>query len=397
MIPTSRTPRPHQTPIHAKARLPRDRFLFGLAAGPIAAPLLAILALLSSGCASSGPVSSARASDPPPAATPSERADRTLPNYLTIDPTEPVHIRVEWTTASGERVGHKSDRLFLSPGDHTPIGGNLSAFASLGGKRLEKGAGHPLGAIVRVGFYKVDNDRPLFEDIDPTSPVTITCSNIRFDRPVDIHHDSGIHHSMYDHMKIMAYGMSMKAMDTHNLVSTTDTLNERVVFGKDARPGALAPGSPLGGGFTIAEQPDGSYTLAATLPYPLFRHIKDDGTLPEPIKDMNHETMIRMMEEEMQGMSKSDERPDGTAPMNTPGTNNMNHSPNMPNMPGMHGMGDATHAPAHRPLGPDGLPMTDPAMPGGFFEPFHFHLEFEAVPKGAKPHTPARTVLPTES
>lgn len=428
MIPTSRTPRtapsPDARPAHTGTHSAHCRALFGSVAGARSASLLAALALFATGCARSGdgPRASAPANDPPAPIAP----DRALPNFLTIDPTEPAHIRVEWTTAAGKRIRHEADRLFLSPTDHTPMGGNLSAFIALGGKRLDKGAGHPLGAIVRIGFYKVDKDAPFFDDIDPTSPVTITCSNIRFDRPVDIHHDSGIHHSMYDHMKVMAYGMSMKAMDTHNLVSATDTLNDRVVFGQDARPGALAPRSPHGGGISVNEQPDGSYTLVATLPYPLFRHIRDDGTLPEPIKDMDHETMIRMMEAEMKDMPRSDERGEGMGSMNMPGMNNsstmhggsgvsgmsgmsntaemsgMSNESTQPaqpmndmnNMQGMDGMKDAAHA--DKPLGPDGLPMTDPAMPGGFFEPYHFHVEFQAVPKGAKPHTPERSVLPSE-
>jgi len=270
------------------------------------------------------------------------------PALLLVEPEHIPHVTISWPRADGSRITVERDQPFASPNDRDPIGPNLEAFVALGGKRLAKGAGHPKGAIVRVGFYKVRNSGPLFEGIDPDGAVTIRLQGVVFNQPVAINHDSPLHHFMFDHEQIMARGLPMKAMDVFNMLSPTDTLNQRITPDVDARLGVLDGSALSDGSVRINREADGSLTMTATIPYRLFRHIKPTDPAPDP---NTHAAM---------GEGSTG---------NSPGT--MQGMGNMGQMGGMD-HGSMAHTPSS---------TTDQIGPGGFLEPFHFHLEYEAVPE----------------
>jgi len=273
----------------------------------------------------------------PPAREPAAEVP-SPPGLLLVDTDHVPHLRLSWVTAGGETVTLERDQQYASPGAREPLGGNLESFVALGGKRLAKGAGHPKGAIVRVGFYKIDNARPLFEGIDPSSSVSIRLENVVFNQPAVANHASPLHHFMFDHEQLMRRGLPMKAMDVFNLRSPTDTLNDRVTHGTNARPGVLDGSERSDGLVTITKQDDGSFTLDARIPYQLFRHIKN---AERPGDD---------------AMAHGDTDGDSSSPPAR--MRGMDHAPS-----------EAADDERDAQIGP-----------GGFLEPFHFHVEFEAVP-----------------
>ena len=92
---------------------------------------------------------------------------------LLADGTSVPHVRIAWTEGDGSRVEYSLDVPLTSTSDRTVLGRNLEVFVALGGSRLERGAGHPDGAIVRVGLFKTDRDLLFFEDIANGSSVEI--------------------------------------------------------------------------------------------------------------------------------------------------------------------------------------------------------------------------------
>ena len=94
---------------------------------------------------------------------------------LLADDTRVPQVRVAWTRADGSRAEYETELVYGSPEDRESLGENLQAFVGLGGSRLEKGAGHPEGAIVRVGLFKSDRERLFFAEngVQPIAPLFV--------------------------------------------------------------------------------------------------------------------------------------------------------------------------------------------------------------------------------
>lgn len=209
--------------------------------------------------------------EPAPAAPPAL-------HFLVIDDRHVPHVRVSWETEGGDRMVLEADRHYQAPAERTPLGGNLDCFVALGGTRLDKQAGDPDGAIVRVGLYKHDPTRPLFEGLVHESPIEIVLTNIVFDKPALASAESGVQHIKYSQDALAECGLAGAAFELYNTVSPTDNLRGSVTS-ENGRLGALGT---QGSEFTVTAEPDGSFTLRATIPYALLRHVKDPWQLTKP-------------------------------------------------------------------------------------------------------------------
>jgi hypothetical protein len=267
------------------------------------------------------------------AAAPAAALEAGAGPVLYIDDGFEPQFSIEWETAGGVTVKLEGQAPYTAPEQRIVIGRNIEGFVAVGGTRLTKSAGHPSGAILRVGFYKKDTDKLFFEDIREGSSVTVTMSGVRFIRDGAPDPATTMQHLKYTLADIKECGLSEEAMDQYNTYSPTDTMRGKITP-ENARLGSLdgvieerpaeeavepaehaagMEGAEKAEGDKAAAQrdllpegradvwleEDGSVSMRATIPYALFRHVRD---------------------------------------------------------PWM---------------------RTDP---GGFFEPYHFHIEFEAIP-----------------
>ena len=90
--------------------------------------------------------------------------NRSEPVFL-VDSEHHPHVAISWPTKDGIGNALEAVREYLAPNDRTPLGKNLSCYVGLGGNRGDLGLGRPGAVDVRVGFYKVDKSRPLFENM----------------------------------------------------------------------------------------------------------------------------------------------------------------------------------------------------------------------------------------
>ncbi len=197
-------------------------------------------------------------------------------------------VKMTWTSNAGDEIKFAGDRAYAVDAERTPLGGNISCYAAVGGTRLTKGAGHHRGAIVRVGFYKIDNAKPFFEGMTKDTEITVTMSGVRFNQPIDANPASLIQHLKYDQGDMQACGLPGDAREQFNTADPRDTLNDRVRPGIDARLGVLKPGAGKLGSSSVVETEDGSVTMTLTFRYPALRNLRDPwksdlpGTFLEP-------------------------------------------------------------------------------------------------------------------
>ncbi len=212
------------------------------------------------------------------------------PLFLVDDRREPL-VEVSWPTASGERVELSGRRPYRAAEDRTPMGKNLAVYAALGGTRLEVGASDPGGAIVKVGFYKIDGERWLFEEIAPGGAVTIRVSGVRFNRPGTPRAETLVHHAKFDDPNSLLGCVASAAaatrdnlVDLFNTADEDDTLNGRITA-RNGRLGVLRVGGERSEGkgsavFDVEE--DGSISATVTIPYALFKHPDDPWLRSNP-------------------------------------------------------------------------------------------------------------------
>lgn len=241
------------------------------------------------------------------------------PTILLVEPDTSTDVQIKWTDTFGVTGAHAVTLAYAADADRQPLTTNLDCFVAVGGTRLAKGAGHPKGAIVRVGFYKRDKARPMFGNITKDTVFEVTLSKIRFNQPVDVHASSILQHLKYDKGDMDACGIPGDAREQFNTASPVDTLNDRVRPGVDARLGSLPDTNitsddpeahkKIFGSSALKVEDDGSVTMTVRFRYPALRNLRDPW--------------------------QSD-------------------------------------------------------LPGTFLEPIHFHIEFEALPKGVKPLDPTR-------
>lgn len=175
---------------------------------------------------------------------------------------------------------------------------NIRAYVALGGSRVDTGAGHPRGLVIRTGLTKVENSKAFFERIKPGTGFEIQIDGVVLSEPIQYHEGTGIMHLKYSIGDLEACSLPGTARNQYLLSDPKDTLGGRVVAGVNATPGALNGeervidqfGSMQGSFLvTIDEQDPTRVSFIARVPYGLLRHLQDpwESTLPgtffEPI------------------------------------------------------------------------------------------------------------------
>jgi hypothetical protein len=217
------------------------------------------------------------------------------PPLLLVEPDAHPTVTLRYSDADGDEIIHTGERPYAHDTARTRLGGNIDAFVAVGGTRLTKLAGHPEGAIVRVGFYKAEKNKPFFENISEDTVIEVELSGVRFNQPADVHAASIIQHLKYDRGDMEACGIPGDAREQFNTVHPEETLNDRVRSGVDARLGVLDGGDDPAawsedlGSAELTDNDDGAVTMTVRFEYPALRNLRDPwqsdlpGTFLEPI------------------------------------------------------------------------------------------------------------------
>jgi hypothetical protein len=198
-------------------------------------------------------------------------------------------IVVRWLS-DGRWAEHRAELAFGAPDQGSAIDGtNLEAFVALGGTRLELGAGHPRGAILRVGLTKMARSRALFRRVDPGSDVEITVRGAGFNQPVRVDPSTALVHLNYALDDVEACSLPAEASNQYLLRDPDDTLGGAVRAGYNATPGGLDGARGHGTAWASVDA-DGTVTLGVRVPYAMLRHLQDPwasglpGTFFEPVR-----------------------------------------------------------------------------------------------------------------
>lgn len=211
------------------------------------------------------------------------------PGLLLVDSEQRPHIRISWVGGDGVERAHEADLEYRWDGDRVPIGGNLSAYAAAGGTRLLKGAGHPKGAIVRFGFYKVQEGLLFFEGVGADSVIEVEVRGIGMNQAAVPQAGSIVQHLKFSRDSLKSCRIASDAWNLFNTADAGETLNGRIRAGYDARPGSLDGAEPTHGSAGAWVEADGTITMRVRVPYALFKHIRDPweraipGTFLEPM------------------------------------------------------------------------------------------------------------------
>lgn len=226
-----------------------------------------------------------------------EQIDQRSPAILLADDSVHPTMTVRWTTNHGQR--EVTGPMTYGPplggeilqGDTKGEAGNVRAYLALGGSRVDTGAGHPNGIVIRTGLTKVDSAKPFFEDIKAGGMIEIEIEGVKLNQPIKYHEGTGIMHLKYAIGDLLACSLPGTARNQYLLSDPKDTLGGRVVAGVNATPGALSGDSEWGGSFdvTVDEDDPTRMGFVVRVPFGLLRHLQDpwESTLPntffEPI------------------------------------------------------------------------------------------------------------------
>ncbi len=220
---------------------------------------------------------------------PDEPAPAAAPLFLLVDDAVVPEVAVRWI-ARGQAREHVVSRGFAAPDDAELLEGtNLRLGVSLGGTRLEMGAGHPRGALLRVEARKAEPGRALFSGVDPGTSVRLEVRGVRFNQAVTPRAGSAIVHLRYSLGDLEACSLPPDAASQFLLSDPADTLGGLAKDGLNARADALTDGPARGRAEAVVEA-DGTVRLTVDIPYGLLRHLRDPwnselpGTFFEPVR-----------------------------------------------------------------------------------------------------------------
>lgn len=211
------------------------------------------------------------------------------PALLLVDEDQHPSVEVSWQ-AKGERQSFTATMGFTAPTGGDAIGHNVKCYVTMGGSRIETGAGHPKGAVVRLGVTKIENARAFFAGIDPNTEIEFAVTGIHFNQPIKYHEGTGIMHLKYALGDLKACSLPGTARNQYLLSDPEDTLGGRVIPGENATPGALDGGQGHGGFIIEIDKDDPTMiSMRIRVPYGQLRHLQDPwmshlpGTFFEPV------------------------------------------------------------------------------------------------------------------
>jgi len=211
------------------------------------------------------------------------------PSLLLVEQDQHPSAEVSWVVG-GERQSYSATLPYTAPTGGDPLGHNVKAYVTLGGTRIETGAGHPKGAVIRLGITKIEGARAFFSKIDPGTDIEFTITDVRMNQPVKYHEGTGMMHLKYSLGDLKACALPGTARNQYLLSDPQDTLGGRVIAGLNATPGALDGHEGNGSIMLEVDKDDPTLvTMRVRVPYGLLRHLQDPwkstlpGTFFEPI------------------------------------------------------------------------------------------------------------------
>lgn len=197
---------------------------------------------------------------------------------LVVDEVVHAEVVVRWSSEGGPRAA-RGALPYTAPVGGEPIGGedeNLLAYVTVGGTRVETGAGHPDGLVLRVGLTKQESAGPFFDDIAPGSLVEIELLGAKLSQPVKVHGGTGLMHLKYALGDLEACSIPGTARNQYLLSDPEDTLGGRVERGVNATPGALGGAAGMGSiEVTVRGEDSDIVDMRVRVPYGLLRHLQD--------------------------------------------------------------------------------------------------------------------------
>jgi len=215
------------------------------------------------------------------------QAPPAIAQLFLVDDSSLPKATIGWETRDGDTTRLSAQVRYTDTNDRTPLGQNVELFVAVGGTRLEKGWGHPDGAIIRVGYYKADNFKPFYKDIADGADIHVKLENVKFNQPARGRPKTILQHLKYTVEDVLSCGLTEDALDQYNTASPTNTLGT-VITTDNGRLGVLDGTRKRAGEARLVEEDDGTFTLTARIPYALFRHVRDPwlrttpGTFFEP-------------------------------------------------------------------------------------------------------------------
>lgn len=244
----------------------------------------------------------------PQEAVPAGEQPRQNQRPLFIDDSHDPTVMISWMQRDGTRVELARTMPWGTKNDLVGLGLNVSGFAAVGGTRIDLQEGHPLGSVVRIGFYKKDNDKPFFTDIKPGASVELRFEGVKFLEPARPTRSTTLHHLQYALEDVLNCGLDGSAIDQYNTASREDTIGGNVTE-ENGRPGVLrlVEGAPTTDGPRLyraerdgesGEEPQPAeryatvryshdeaaqtWSVHVEIPYELFRHVRDPWRRAEP-------------------------------------------------------------------------------------------------------------------
>jgi len=207
--------------------------------------------------------------------------NRSEPVFL-VDSEHHPHVAISWPTKDGIGNALEAVREYLAPNDRTPLGKNLSCYVGLGGNRGDLGLGRPGAVDVRVGFYKVDKSRPLFENMADGGAVTVVFSSLKFTAPARALPETTVHHLKFeDPNNVLGCAGDPELLVTWNTYDPLETMGRRLNR-RNGRAGVLGAGNTTGSKVTFTTDDKGLVTMTAVIPYALFKHADDPWLRSNP-------------------------------------------------------------------------------------------------------------------
>lgn len=196
---------------------------------------------------------------------------------------------VSYQTTTGP-VSFSEPRDFNGQIPGTPLPGapNISTFSDLNGfgRRPASTVGAEESFIAHA-FFKLGGNRggDFFPNLVSGGSVSISVSNIQFDRPVEVDETTAMFHTLFDQSQIMSLSEPYERLNNHYTIVDEASFRDRQLFPTTvftSNPSNTVFGDPSLSFLVTHNAPD-NINVQLTFPYELIRSIEEVGlNNPDP-------------------------------------------------------------------------------------------------------------------
>lgn len=220
---------------------------------------------------------------PPPPPSPS-------PASFLLESGKHPHVKISWPCRDKTMNTLEADLEYQAPKQSVPIGKNLSAYVALGGTRGDLGLGSPGAVDVRVGFYKLDKKKPMFDGLADDAAITVEFTGITFNQPGKAKPVTALQHLKFEgNTTVLGCAGDPGVLATYNTLDASQTIGG-LVTRKNGRLGVLSQKTgSVQASVTFTTDPKGAVGMKAVVPYAIFKHADDPwlrtnpGDFTEPV------------------------------------------------------------------------------------------------------------------